>query len=280
MPWGAAVTLQTVRTACEPTMGKISLPALPVAFAAALAVSAPTVAADEKDTASATGQARHYASCMARASANPTEAYREAVAWRDSGGGRPARHCVAVALLGLGLYQDAARKLEDIARKADTGGVTRRGELLAQAANAWLIAGKPEAAYANQTAALKIRPDDVELLIDRSISLATLVKYWEAVDDLNRALELQPGRIDALIFRATAYRRLDTIELADEDIRRALAVSPDNPDGLLERGNIRRLKGDRKGARGDWIRVLALAPGAPAGAAARRNLERLDAGKK
>jgi len=221
-------------------------------------------------------QSRRYADCMDEARPDPEIGRKAAQAWRADGGGMAARHCAAVALLGLGQYAEAAQMLRTLADGAAAKGAGFRFELLTQAANAWLIAGKPNTAYEIQTEALEARPHDIELLIDRSISLASTEKYWRALDDLNLVLDLDPMRVDALIFRASAYRRLDTLELAEEDIARALAIAPHNLEGLLERGNIRRLKGDRRGARKDWLEIIETGPDAPEAAAARLNLERMD----
>ena len=240
------------------------------------AAGATGAAAAGKPNGAAAEAAGRYGVCMSLARKDPERARFSAVAWRDGGGGDPARHCLAVALLGLGHYQEAARRLEELARSAGSKARGLRGELLAQAANAWLIAGQPEAAYAVQSAALVARPDDIELLIDRAISLASTARFWEAIDDLNRALELDPRRVDALVFRATAYRRVDSLELAQEDVGRALAVAPYSPDALLERGIVLRLTGDGAGARRDWRQVLSVAPRSAAADVARRNLERMD----
>jgi len=131
-------------------------------------------------------------------------------------------------------------------------------------------------ALAAQSAALSLEPDNVELLIDRSVTLAQARNYWEAIDDLNRALELAPGRGDVLVLRASAYRYVDALDLAAEDLAAALAHNPDDVEALLERGILRRLTGDDDGARADWVRVVSLDPQGPAAEAARDNLERLD----
>ncbi len=221
-------------------------------------------------------QSARSAECMALARGDPDTGHKSAQAWRAEGGGIAARHCMAMALLGLGRYAEAARMLRTLADKAAEGGPEFKLQLLSQSANAWLIAGKPMRAYEVQTEALKARPNNVELLIDRSISLASTAKFWPAIDDLNRVLDIDPERVDALIFRANAYRRLDTLELAEEDIARALAIAPHNLEALLERGNIRRLKGDRRGARKDWLEIIETGPDAPEAAAAQLNLERMD----
>ena len=220
--------------------------------------------------------AREYRDCMVLARAAPEDGFESALAWAAMGGGEGAKHCAAVALIGLGHYAAAARRLERLATAMRTGEVDLRSSVLAQAGQAWLLAEDTGRAYAVQSAALAIDRDNVELLLDRAITLATAKNYWAAVDDLNRALDLAPGRPDLLVLRASAYRYLDALELARDDIGRALARDPDNPDGLLERGILRRLAGDAPGARDDWLRAIALAEGTPVADSARANLERLD----
>ena len=46
--------------------------------------------------------ARAYQSCMALARAKPSEGFEAAIAWRDEGGAAAARHCTAIALVGMG----------------------------------------------------------------------------------------------------------------------------------------------------------------------------------
>ena len=84
-------------------------------------------------------------------------------------------------------------------------------QLLGQAASAWLKAEKPEEAFRVQSLALKHRPNDIDILIDRSLTLVSAAKYWEAIDDLNQAIELDLLRsVDA---RGTAPPNLlDLIE--------------------------------------------------------------------
>ena len=110
---------------------------------------------------------------MELARGDPDIGRKTAQAWRADGGGIAARHCTAVALLGLGHYAEAAQMLRTLADGAAAQGSEFKIELLSQSANAWLIAGKPMTAYEVQTEALEARPNDVELLIDRSISLAS-----------------------------------------------------------------------------------------------------------
>lgn len=217
-----------------------------------------------------------YAACMAMVQAQPRKAFEQAEIWHAQGGGQAARHCAAVALIGLGRHVEAGQRLEALADEMLASAVEPRARVLAQAGQAWLMAGEGGKAERVYSRALTLTPDDVEILIDRSIALAISGQYWEAVDDLNRAHDLAPGRADVLVLRASAYRSLEASDLAADDLERALALDPDNPDGLLERGILRRQAGDAEGARADWSRILETAADSPAAQAARTNLKYLD----
>ena len=241
--------------------------------AAALAVMALTAVAP------AFGQSAdesEYAACLKLLDHDAEAAFESALAWQDAGGGAPARHCAALALVRLGQPAEAATRLEALAADMADARPWLRAGVLAQAGQAWLTADQPEHADAAFTVALAITPEAPELYIDRAQALAQAGAFWEAIDDLSQAIELAPGRADAYAFRASAYRYIDNLDLALDDAERALALAPDDPVALLERGNIRRLQGDDAGARADWLRLLSVAPGGHAAADARSNLERLD----
>ncbi len=211
---------------------------------------------------------------MALARSNPEKAIGVAAAWERAGGEEGARHCSAVALLNTGAYEEAARRLESLAATSRRPGKTLKAELLAQAGQAWLIAGKTAEALSAQTRALDLAGPQFELLIDRAITHASIGEYWEAIDDLNRAVDQDATRVDALVFRATAWRKLKNFDLAQDDISRAVDLAPDNVDALLERGNILSLRGNAAAAVSDWERVIALEAKSAAADAARENLEK------
>ena len=241
-----------------------------VVFALALAQAPRAQAQQEADDSAL------YNDCIAKAESDPSGAHEQAVAWTAQGGGDPARHCAALALIQLGHYEEAAARLEELAQTMNTEELRLRVEALAQAAQAWLLAGKQERAFANQTAALKLAPENLELLVDRSIVLAAASNYRAALLDLDRAHQLSPERADVLVYRATVHRYLDSPESAMRDIQGAIRLAPDLPEAYLERGILKRLNGDRNGARRDWVKVLQLDAETPAADAARVNLELLD----
>ena len=220
--------------------------------------------------------AGEYRACMMLARRNPQDALASALTWARKAGGQAAEHCVAVALLGLEHYAEAARRFEALADTMEDRPNSLRAEVLGQAGQAWVLADDLEQAHSAQSAALTFNPKNHELWVDRALTLALAENYWEAIDDLNEAESLAPNRPDILIFRASAYRYVDALELALEDAERGLSLDPVNPEGLLERGLIQRLKGDEAGAREDWLRVVSLAEGSPSADAARENLAQLD----
>ena len=221
-------------------------------------------------------EADHYARCLDEAQRNPQAAFDSAEAWRDTGGGHPAEHCIAVALIGLKQYAEAAKRLEKLADEMFKAPLDLRTEVLSQAGQAWLLDGNAPRAAEMETLALQLTPDDPDLLTDRAEALAAQTKYKEAIADLDRALARDPARVDALIYRASAQRSLNRLDPALRDVEAALRLAPDEPDALLERGNIRRLKGDDAGARKDWLRVALVAPNTAADTAAKDNLEKMD----
>lgn len=215
---------------------------------------------------------QQYAQCLALAHTNPQRAYDEAQGWREAGGGFPAQHCEAVALIGLKKYAEAANKLENLAGAMMLSGPDLRGEALDQAGQAWILAGQIDKAKADFDGAIAYAPKNSQFLTDRAEALALEKKFFEALDDLNRAIALDPKNVEALIYRASAYRQINSLSLALDDIKRALDIEPDAAPAYLERGIIRRLKNDTAGARADWKHVEALAPNSPAAEAAKEDI--------
>jgi tetratricopeptide (TPR) repeat protein len=246
----------------------------PPAPAAAPGSAKPAQPADQGMTPDAQAEAE-YQRCLKLAQIRPDDGYEEALAWASMGGGEAARHCGALARIGQKQYADAAKRLEALARESRKADVIR-SEMLAQAAQAWVLDGNYDLANADQIAALALDPGNPDLLIDHAVTLGQVHHYQEAVGELNKVLVSHAYRLDALILRASAYRYLDNRKAAMTDIERALSFDPGNPEALVERGILRRLDGDDKGARADWLAVIKAAPPGPVLDEAQRNLELMD----
>jgi tetratricopeptide (TPR) repeat protein len=218
-----------------------------------------------------------YDKCMSLTKTDPGAARDLAAHWQERGGEHPADHCYAIALVELKQYKDGATRLETLAKAmAPHAPEALRAEVLDQAAQAWLLAGDAARAYADDSEALALLPNDADILVDRAEAAGSQGSYDKAVGDLDRVLKIAEGRVDALVYRATAYRQLGRLDDALSDINRAVTLAPNSVSALLEQGNIRRLKGDPDGARKDWQRVSQLAPGSDADSEAKTNIERLE----
>ena len=194
-----------------------------------------------------------YADCMSLARSEPKKALAVAYSWERQGGDEGARHCSAIALLNSGAYAEAARQLESLAATTNKPGKRLKVELLVQAGQAWLIAGQAERALFRDIALIG---SELELLLDRAITLASTGEYWKAVDDLNDA-------IDRFLCQMCSTRYC-MAQAGKPRSLRALAVSN-------KYRNIRSLRGDAKGAAADWEAVVAAQPGPSVAEAAREN---------
>lgn len=225
------------------------------------------------------GEAAQYRACLQQVSVNADAAYDQALEWRDRGGGAPAMHCAALALVALGKHGEAATRLQALAETP--GGRGMAVLLLGQAGNAWLLAGQPGNAYNALSAALNAQGgapamEQADLLIDRARALAALNRWEGAEADLSKALSLAPENAPAYVFRASARRMQEKLDAALEDLQLALALSPNDAAALLERGGIYRMQQKPGQARADWLAAIAADPDGETASAARRNLEKLD----
>lgn len=223
-------------------------------------------------------QSKQYAACMLLARDHPQDAYDSSGTWITQGGGAPARHCRAAALIGLDRFAEAADLLTATANELAATDIRKPllADLYGQAAQAWLMAGDGGRAIEAENAAISLAPDDVELRIDRAVVLVGIEKYWEAIDDLNHASELAPDRADILVLRASTYRYVESPELALEDVTQALALDADNAEAYLERGILEAMANDRDKARADFLQAITLEPDSPTAEAAQARLQRLD----
>jgi tetratricopeptide (TPR) repeat protein len=218
-----------------------------------------------------------YEHCLEMIDADPAGANSFADAWEATGGGDGAAHCRALALIALGDPETGAQVLDQLGGASHAPALAR-ASVYGQAVQAWLMADEPDRAYEAATAAVALSPDDADLRIDRSVAAATMERYLDAIDDLDRAIALDPRRFDALVLRAAAWRQEKRLDRAKEDVDRALAINPDYPEALLERGILRQRMGDRAGARADWEHAIELAPDSTTADLAQQNLALLEAG--
>lgn len=219
-----------------------------------------------------------YEICLMTAKNEPEKGFEMAGKWLALGGSSPAKHCEAIALIGMKEYSEAATRLEALAKLNEEE--TVRAGVLSQAGQAWLLQGDLTRALDAQTQALDAMPvknrQHANILVDRAATYADAGKYAEAVLDLDASLAIEPQNPDALAFRASARRHLNDVDVALVDAEQSIALDPHNIIGLLERGIIYKLKKRNDDARQDWLRIIQIAPDSEAGKAARSNIERMD----
>jgi tetratricopeptide (TPR) repeat protein len=226
------------------------------------------------DGTSLIGSSR-YARCLDLVKRDAGRALEAANAWAGAGGGAAALHCSALALTAQRRYPEAAAKLDEAAHDAMAGDASVRAQLLDQAGNAWMLAGRADKAVASLSGALAFAPNDADLEFDRARARAMAKDWAGAETDLTAIIAADPNRADVLVLRASARHAQGRRADARADLERALGVYPDYPDALVERGEMKLEAGDRQGAAADWQQVLRDAPNSDAGAAARAHLGEL-----
>jgi tetratricopeptide (TPR) repeat protein len=251
--------------------GLASLAALVAVSSAALAAAPPDLRGSRVKPA-----ADRYEACLTRAAKQPEPAYEDAMSWKAEGGGPPADHCAAVALTGMKKYADAGERLDKLGENPALGDATMRAEVLAQAGNAWLLAGRPAQAVQSFNASLSFVPGDADTLVDRARASALLGRWPAAEQDLSAALLSNPSLVEALVLRASARRAQGNWPGAEGDATKAILLEPNSLEALVELGLIRAGKGDLRGAREAFLAVLAKDPKSPAADSARDAIAKLD----
>ena len=205
----------------------LSLPAFAICFAGSSFAADLTEEFDAK-----------HKECLERIAQDNQLAFEEAMIWQDEGGGRRAKHCVAMALYALGHEDEAANRLDSLAMASDGGTKLMRADFYAEAANFWLIDGQADRAYKSASDGLKLRKDHVDLRIARARAYAMLERYDFAETDLTSVLSFEPDHADALRYRADAKMKQGRLSEAKLDIERALRADPSKVETALLRGHI------------------------------------------
>ncbi len=249
---------------------------LPMQRMAVIACLLPLPVLAAVGTARRQPDAAHYRQCLNTSSDNPAAALADAEAWIKAGGGVPAQHCAALALVGLKRYAEAGSRLDRTAADKAVPSSAFRAALFDQAGNAWLLAGDGAHAVQSLSAALTLSAGDADLFADLARAQA-MIRNWHEVDlDLNAALQIAPRRADLLVLRASARRALKRYDDSRNDIEAALKIKPGDANALVERGLLRRQLGDLGGAKKDFQAVLRAAPASTAAAQAKENLDALN----
>jgi tetratricopeptide (TPR) repeat protein len=176
--------------------------------------------------------------CLEQISKEASMAFERAMIWQDEGGGRRAKHCVAMSLFALGHEVEAAARLDALAIASDGGTNAMRANFYSEAANFWLIGGHPENAYSSASKGLELVNGSVPLFITRARSYFALKRYGDAIMDLDSALINEPENADALRYRANVNLKQGNFNAAKKDINKSLQINPNSIESALVRGQI------------------------------------------
>lgn len=180
--------------------------------------------------APATAAEIDYDQCIALVKTDANAALKQAQDWNNKGGGAAAAHCVAIALVALDRYPDAAQVLERIANDPTSGPTAARATVLAQAGNAWILANEADKASTDLSRALDFMPGDIGILFDRARAYLLAKNYKAALNDVNGVLLQTPSAGEPLLLRATIKKAMGDKLGAQADAQSALEDDRINPD--------------------------------------------------
>ncbi len=224
----------------------------------------------------APAQSQRYVDCLERARDNPTKAREEAAQWQALGGGAEAKHCGAIALIGLGAEGRAAMLLTEVGSEKNSSlTAPDRAAALMLAGDLWLRLERPGLAGQSYERAELLSPGDAEAMTGRAKAAAAAEDYAAAEGHLTRTLGVRPNHVEALILRAAARRKLDRPEAALADLERALALERGAPIAWFEKGAAEKALGRDADARESWLIAAQLDPVGAVGDLARDGLQRM-----
>lgn len=184
-------------------------------------------------------ETHRYLSCLARVETDHEAAFEDALTWRMEGGGWPAAHCEARALIALGDVSNGAAMLE---RQAIALTTDRDGSfpvsMLVEAGEAWLTLDRSDDAMRAFAAALELAPLDVEALLGQAQTSLALGR-WEAAEiAATTSIEQAPGVAEGWRLRALARLESGDLDAAWQDMETAREIEPENIETLVLRGRI------------------------------------------
>jgi len=214
----------------------------------------------------------HAATCAALLKTDPAKAEVEANAWRVTGGGVPARQCLALALAAQEKWAAAAEAFELAARDAELQRQPIASALWVQAGNAALAGDEPVRARNAFDRALALPGMSTEMQgevhLDRARAGVAANDLAGARADLVLATKLVPRDPLGWLLTANLARRQKDLPGALTAIREAARLAPRDAAVAYEAGNIAAAGGQAEDAKAAWTRAAQLDPQGDAGQAA------------
>lgn len=220
-----------------------------------------------------------YDACLDLIAQDPQAAEQAAGKWaRFEGGGAPARHCYALALIEIGAPGRAIYELLGIAAEEPELSDAARAEILVQAGEMLVEEGDTLTSAVVAEQALGLAPRDPEVLGLRAAVKLETGDLRAAIRDLDEALSQGATIPRLLLRRASAHRRLGDLIAARDDASFAVEAAPSLAIGWLELGRIQVALGDTWNARQSLLDAIALDRDGEIGKRAQLALQRMEAG--
>jgi len=181
-----------------------------------------------------------YQACLDRLESDAANAFEDAMSWRMEGGGWPARHCEARALIALDDVAEAALMLQALAETGRFGpqDVAMRSSFWREAGDAWLQIEQGENALRAYQAGLALAPTDMDLMLGQAGALSALQNWSDLRDMANQLIDQAPYLAIGWRWRALAHLEMGALDHARSDILSAMERAPDDIDVLVLRGRI------------------------------------------
>jgi tetratricopeptide (TPR) repeat protein len=121
--------------------------------------------------------------------------------------------------------------------------------------------GNFDGALQDANAAVKLKLNDIDVLLARARLYALKGDTARALADLNKVLGLDSSNTEARVLRARLYNHQHWTNEAIGDLNKVLALTPQDAASYKARAELLRQLGDNAGAQADLDRALALEPG-------------------
>ncbi|MBX7166762.1 MAG: tetratricopeptide repeat protein [Pirellulales bacterium] len=165
-----------------------------------------------------------------------------------------ARINLADALAATGDFSQAAREMNDAARRDQTASLYSRAALL------WVQAGQPTEAEACFRAALRLDTRDPAMHAQLAQVLLQTNRTDAAVDHLRRACRLAPQRTELRINLATALLQMGRADEAERELRATLHEHPRDANAHYNLGAILSRRGQHAAAAAEFRAALDAQP--------------------
>ncbi len=160
------------------------------------------------------------------------------------------------AYLSIGEYHRAQRLYDELILSHPELASAYQGR-----ADVFRKMGRWDASLEDLTRALKLAPDDLELLLSRGMVHVESGNPAKGIEDYSQALNIHGDLALIYVSRADAHVAAKSYGLAERDYNKALTLTPNYPNAYYRRAQLYRIMGRETLAISDIEQALTLEPG-------------------